>query len=82
MKAHHTQSPTEERASASEVPGDLIPKYDEHDLAEILYVSVRTVRGWRLNPGSGPEYVKVGDQVRYSLRAILAYIDERTVRRG
>lgn len=37
---------------------------NEHDVAELLTVSVATIRRWRLLR-QGPRYIKVGAAVRY-----------------
>jgi len=54
------------------------------EVAELLSVSMGTIRGWRSrNPrtGEGPEFIRVGGlRVRYSLRALREYLSERTVR--
>ncbi|MER7795907.1 helix-turn-helix domain-containing protein [Microbacterium sp. NPDC096154] len=81
MTADKTDEVNEDRATARGVPENLIPKYDEDDVSAIFRVSVRTVQGWRIK-GGGPAYVKIGDQVRYRLGALLDYLDERTVGRG
>jgi predicted site-specific integrase-resolvase len=46
---------------------------DEHAAAQILDVSVKTLRRWRW-AGSPLPFVKVGSAVRYSLRDIHAFI--------
>ena len=40
------------------------PLLDEHDVAELLKMSVHTLRQWR-SVGRGPGYVKLGSRVRY-----------------
>ncbi|WP_261163871.1 helix-turn-helix domain-containing protein [Microbacterium sp. Marseille-Q6965] len=63
-------------------PEHIYPQYDEHDVAQILHVSVRTVQSWRSTPDKGPDFVKIGDSVRYHKQALIDYIEKRTVRRG
>ncbi len=51
---------------------------DEKTAARILGIAVQTLRNWR-HVRRGPAYVKMGRSVRYQLRDIQAYIDERRV---
>lgn len=60
----------------------LLPKYTERQVAEMLNISVRTVQSWRATPHLGPEYVKIGEKVRYSEQSLLNYVQTRTVPRG
>jgi hypothetical protein len=41
-------------------------------------VTVRTLQSWRVS-GIGPPYVKVSRTVRYQRRALVAFMEERTV---
>ncbi len=51
-----------------------LPKLvDENGAAEILAVSVRSLRSWRVN-GGGPTYVKLGRAVRYAEADLIAWI--------
>jgi predicted DNA-binding transcriptional regulator AlpA len=50
----------------------------EHQVAELLAVSVTTVRKWRLQR-RGPVYVKVEGSVRYCADDIAEYIKNRRV---
>jgi len=49
------------------------------ETAAILSVSVKTLEAWR-RLGKGPMFVKLGRSVRYTMRALNAFTDERTVR--
>lgn len=49
------------------------------EAAELLSVSVKTLEAWR-RLGKGPEFVKLGRSVRYTIRALDAFTLERTVR--
>jgi hypothetical protein len=45
------------------------PEYgDEHTIAGMLDVSVKTVRNWRIT-GNGPPFAKFGSAVRYRIAA-------------
>ncbi len=45
--------------------------------AEILTVDPRTLAGWRYR-GGGPPFVRIGNRVRYKVRDLYAWIEERT----
>jgi len=47
------------------------------DVAEMLDVSVHTLRGWR-NADSGPPWYKIEGSVRYSLDDLLEWIERNT----
>ena len=49
------------------------------ETAELLSVSAKTLEAWR-RLGKGPEFVKLGRAVRYTMRALDAFTRERTVR--
>lgn len=49
------------------------------ETAELLSVSVKTLEAWR-RLGKGPEFVKLGRSVRYTISALDAFTRERTVR--
>ncbi len=49
------------------------------ETAELLSVSVKTLEAWR-RLGKGPEFVKLGRAVRYTMRALDAFTRARTVR--
>ncbi|MBC7767420.1 MAG: helix-turn-helix domain-containing protein [Phycisphaerales bacterium] len=49
------------------------------EAAELLSVSVKTLEAWR-RLGKGPEFVKLGRSVRYTMRALDRFTRERTVR--
>lgn len=48
----------------------------EHDAADRLCQSVRTLQKWRVT-GYGPSYFKIGRNVRYRIRELDAWIDSR-----
>ncbi len=50
---------------------------NERRAAEILGMQVRTLQQWRVS-GRGPEFVKLGRAVRYSLEALDAFIAKNT----
>ncbi|MCG6941516.1 MAG: helix-turn-helix domain-containing protein [Thiohalocapsa sp.] len=52
---------------------------NEKEAAAYLKLSPRTLQAWRLR-GGGPEYVKLGNAVRYDRAALDRYISERTRR--
>jgi hypothetical protein len=58
------------------LPNKLIHLLNEFDVAEMLGVSVATVRRWRLFR-QGPVYRKVGALCKYKIEDILAFIDSR-----
>lgn len=49
----------------------------EREAAAYLNVSTRTLQAWRVR-GGGPEYVKLGNAVRYDREALDRYISART----
>lgn len=54
------------------------PLMTEKDAAELLCLSPRTLRNWRVS-GYGPAYVKIsGRCVRYRLDDLVRFVDERT----
>jgi hypothetical protein len=61
-------------AGKPEVPELLEPA----TVADLLHVKSQTLSLWR-HKGIGPDYVKIGSCVRYSKRALAAYVSERTV---
>lgn len=46
---------------------------DEHEAADILGLSARTLREWRRS-GTGPRFVKLGRSVRYEPAELDAFI--------
>ena len=56
---------------------DLDKLIDEDGAAELLSVSPRTLQAWRAS-GKGPEFVRIGRQIRYTLRAIIDHINANT----
>jgi predicted DNA-binding transcriptional regulator AlpA len=49
---------------------------NEHNVAELLNISVASVRRWRLF-GRGPRYLKIGASVRYRPEDVSAWIESR-----
>lgn len=49
----------------------------EKEAAAYLNVSTRTLQAWRLR-GGGPEYVKLGNAVRYDRATLGRFIAENT----
>jgi predicted DNA-binding transcriptional regulator AlpA len=49
---------------------------NEHQVAEVLGVSVPTIRRWRLL-GQGPKYYKIGAAVRYDPDGISNFLNSR-----
>lgn len=54
-------------------PGDLIT---EHEAADILKVSVSTLRNWRYR-GEGPAFIKLGKRaIRYRVPDVSAFVEQ------
>jgi len=51
---------------------------DEHQAAERLNASVKTLQAWRVR-GDGPKFAKIGRLARYSEVELEAFIASRTV---
>jgi len=51
---------------------------NEHQAAEFIGVSVRTLQAWRVR-GGGPPYVKIGRAVRYQRRVLAEFQRAHTV---
>lgn len=49
---------------------------NERETAKVLRISVQLLRKWRAN-GTGPEYIKLGKCVRYSMSDIELYVTSR-----
>ncbi len=47
---------------------------NEHQLAEFLNISVKSLQGWRLFR-KGPKFVKIGRAVRYRRRDLETWVD-------
>jgi hypothetical protein len=54
----------------------------DKEAAAVLRVSVSLLRKWRLCRDGGPPFYRVGRVVRYSLRAIEIFLQEREIRPG
>ena len=52
------------------------PLLNEHELAEILNVSVASVRRWRL-VNRGPRFLKIGASVRYRSEDLSEWLETR-----
>jgi len=52
---------------------------DENKAAEILGLSVQTLRNWR-HQSKGPAYSKLGRSVRYDLEDISAFLTQRKIK--
>lgn len=48
------------------------------EVAQLLRISVSTLRIWRKNPYSGPRWVEVGGNIRYRLADVERYLSENT----
>jgi excisionase family DNA binding protein len=46
------------------------------ECARFLKVSENTIRHWR-RTGTGPPFIRIGDQVRYNKQAVLEWLEER-----
>jgi len=57
-------------------PGELV---DEHAAAEILALSVQTLRNWRWTGKGGPSFAKLGRLVRYRRSDLQTFIEAGTV---
>ncbi len=67
----------------SQNPRNLLhPLLNEHEVAALLGVSVRTVQDWR-QTGQGPPFLKLTDKrrgvVRYDPADVRAYVSKRRV---
>ena len=60
----------------STIPSKLIHLLNERQVAEILGVSVATVRRWRLL-GQGPLFIKIGVLVRYHPESVCLFLAGR-----
>jgi predicted site-specific integrase-resolvase len=54
---------------------------NEYAAAELLEISVKTLRKWR-GEGVGPTYVKLGRSVRYRLGDLTRFIEKNSVQNG
>ena len=50
----------------------------ERELANLWNISTRTLQRWRAN-GTGPNFVRIGDSIRYRPRDARAYEEEGNV---
>ena len=60
----------------AEIPNLSIHLLNEYEVAEMLDVSVSTVRRWRLFK-RGPRYLKLGALCRYRLEDISVWLESR-----
>lgn len=58
------------------LPNKLIPLLNEREVAQMLSVSVATVRRWRLLR-QGPRFLKVSASVRYRPEDVDGWLDSR-----
>jgi len=58
------------------VPNTVIHLLNEHEVAEMLDVSVATVRRWRLFK-KGPRYLKLGALCKYRIEDVSAWLESR-----
>jgi predicted DNA-binding transcriptional regulator AlpA len=58
------------------LPNSLIPLINEYELAQMLGVSVATVRRWRLLK-QGPRVLKLGVLCRYRIEDVTAWLETR-----
>jgi len=58
------------------VPNNLIQLLNEYQVAEMLGVSVATVRRWRLLK-QGPRYLKLGVLCKYRLEDVSVWLESR-----
>lgn len=58
------------------LPNNLIHLLNEYQVAEMLGVSVATVRRWRL-VRLGPKFLKLGSLCKYRIEDISAFLDSR-----
>lgn len=54
---------------------------NEYEVAELLCVSVKTVRRWR-TVDRGPRYLKIGRLVKYRREAVNEFLDSIPVQGG
>jgi predicted DNA-binding transcriptional regulator AlpA len=50
----------------------------EVEIADFLKLSTRTLQSWRVK-NDGPPFIRVGRAIRYRLRDVVRWIEERTV---
>ena len=58
------------------LPKVLIHLLDEHEVAEMLGVSLATIRRWRLLK-QGPRYLKLGALCKYRVEDVSAWLESR-----
>jgi hypothetical protein len=58
------------------LPNSLIHLLNEYQVAEMLGVSVATVRRWRLLK-QGPSFLKLGSLCKYRVEDLSAFLDSR-----
>jgi predicted DNA-binding transcriptional regulator AlpA len=65
-----------EQPSMGTTPSSLIQLLNEHQVAELLGVSVATMRRWRLLR-QGPRFLKVGALCKYRMADVSAWLESR-----
>jgi predicted DNA-binding transcriptional regulator AlpA len=63
---------------ATAITADIDVALNEHQAADFLGISVRTLQAWRVR-GGGPRYVKLGRSVRYQHRELVSFQQSHTV---
>ena len=56
----------------------IVKTVDEKAAARILGVAVQTLRNWR-HFRKGPAYIKMGRSVRYQIKDLQEYLDDRRI---
>lgn len=56
--------------------GQTVRLLNEYDVADILRLSVATMRHWRMT-GKGPKWLKLGSAVRYRPEDVQTYLEGR-----
>lgn len=51
---------------------------DEHEVAAMLALSVRTLQAWRVK-GEGPRFVRLGRAIRYRYSDVVVWLDANTL---
>ena len=56
----------------------IVKTVDEKAAARILGIAVQTLRNWR-HIRKGPAYIKMGRSVRYQIKDLQEYLDDRRI---
>jgi predicted DNA-binding transcriptional regulator AlpA len=71
--------------SGSRIPGmtEEGSLLDSRQVAGFLGIAPATLKWWRLSAQqSGPDFIRVGGVIRYSMQDLRQYLESRTVRSG